>query len=244
MRAVFVFLTGSIMKRKVRKLRKLLLFDFDGAIVDSLDFYEEAIRLCFEKIGQPFAKTRADFLELFDDNFYVSLRKKNINIDTYMQAAEEVLARSNYALIKPIAGLLPVLAKLQAENILVIISSSGSSEIRAILDRLHITAYFHDILGSDAGFSKKEKIRFALARYKVGDDQAFYIGDTTGDIKEAKAVGIRTIAVTWGWHSRERLATLAPDWILDQPRDLLAVLSAFQPDGSNIGKEINNGFGF
>ena len=206
-------------------MRKLLLFDFDGAIVDSLDFYEEAVRLCLAKIGQPLVKTRADFLELFDDNFYASLIRKNINIDAYMQAADEVLTRLNYGRIKPIAGLLPVLTKLQAENILVIIASNGSPEIRMIMDRLQITAYFQDILGSDAGLSKKEKIRVALDKYKFGDDQAFYIGDTAGDIKEAKAAGIRTIAVAWGWHSRERLAALAPDWILDHPRDLLKLLS-------------------
>lgn len=219
-------------------MRKLLLFDFDGAIVDSLDFYEEAVILCLAKIGQPLIKTRADFLELFDDNFYVSLKKKNISIDAYMQAADEVLAKLNYARIKPIAGLLPVLTKLQTGNILVIISSNGSQDIRMIMDRLRITTFFHDILGSDADLSKKEKIRFALEKYKVGDDHAFYIGDTTGDIKEAKAAGVRTIAVAWGWHSRERLGALAPDWIIDRPEDLLTVLSSSQPDGLDIGDAI------
>lgn len=219
-------------------MRKLLLFDFDGAIVDSLDFYEEAVKLCLAKIGQPLIKTRADFLELFDDNFYVSLEKKNISIDAYMQAADEVLAKLNYARIRPVAGLLPVLTKLQTGNILVIISSNGSPDIRMIMDRLRITTFFHDILGSDTGFSKKEKIRLVLDKYKVAADRTFYIGDTTGDIKEAKAVGVRTIAVAWGWHSRERLGALAPDWIIDRPGDLLTVLSSSRPDGLNIG----NGF--
>lgn len=206
-------------------MKKLFLFDFDGAIVDSLDFYEEAVRLCFTKIGQPLVLTRAAFLELFDDNFYVSLGKKNINLDAYMQAAEEVLAGLDYDRIRPIAGMLPVLNRLQAENTLLIISSNGSPEIRMIMERLHITVCFQEILGSDSGLSKREKIRFALNRYQVGADQAFYIGDTTGDIKEAKAAGIKTVAVTWGWHNRERLALPAPDWIFDHPRDLLKLLT-------------------
>jgi phosphoglycolate phosphatase len=204
-------------------MRKLLIFDFDGVVVDSLDVYEGTVRSCLEKIGQHFIKTRTDFLALYEDNFYASLAKRGVNMDAFMAAAVDILAQVNYGDMKLYADLSPVLAKLQAGNILVIVSSSGSEDIHLIL-RLHqLQDYFQDVLGSDVHFSKKEKILQILAKYAIDKDNTYYIGDTTGDIKEARAVGIKTIAVTWGWHSREILAATRPDHLVDRPEELLAL---------------------
>ena len=51
----------------------------------------------------------------------------------------------------------------------------------------------------------------------------YYVCDTVGDIREARDAGIRTVAVTWGWHSRERLAAAHPDRLIDVPEKLLAL---------------------
>ncbi len=50
--------------------KSLLLFDFDGVLVDSLALYSEAVRLILEKIGTPIVKNREDYLSLFVGNFY------------------------------------------------------------------------------------------------------------------------------------------------------------------------------
>ena len=33
--------------------------------------------------------------------------------------------------------------------------------------------------------------------------------------------GVRTVAVTWGWHTRDRLTLSDPDLIIDSPAELL-----------------------
>jgi phosphoglycolate phosphatase len=204
-------------------MKKLLLFDFDGVVVDSLDIYEKTVRDCLEKIGQPIIKTRADFLDLYQDNFYASLAERGVNLDAFMAAAVDILEQVDYSAMHPFPELIPVLAKLRKDNILVIISSSDSADIRLILRLQQLQDYFHDVLGSDIHFSKKEKILQALAKYVIDKRDACYIGDTIGDIKEARAVGIKTIAVTWGWHSREMLVTAKPDHLIDRPEELLGL---------------------
>jgi phosphoglycolate phosphatase len=213
---------NSILKGNVI-LRKLLLFDFDGVVVDSLDVYEGTVRSCLEKIGQPLIKTRADFLDLYEDNFYTSLAKRGVNLDAFMAAAVDILEQVDYSAMHPFPELIPVLAKLREDNILVIISSSNSADIRLILRLQQLQDYFHDVFGSDVHFSKKEKILQALTKYGIDKGDACYIGDTTGDIKEAQAVGIKTIAVTWGWHSREMLAAARPDYLINRPEELLTL---------------------
>ncbi|MGZ3648342.1 MAG: HAD family hydrolase [Syntrophales bacterium] len=49
------------------------------------------------------------------------------------------------------------------------------------------------------------------------------MGDTTGDIKEARLAGVRTVAVTWGWHSKEKLETVRPDYLIETVKDLLQI---------------------
>ncbi|MDI6776580.1 MAG: HAD family hydrolase [Syntrophales bacterium] len=202
-------------------MKKLFLFDFDGVLIDSLEVYEQAVTLCLEKIGKPIVKNRADFLELFDENFYEAIVKKGIDLGEYMEASKEIVARINYDEMTPFYDLAPVLDKLKKDNALVVISSNESQAIYTVLARHRLNGYFKEILGSDFMFSKRGKIIHAMDRFQMERDSAYYIGDTAGDIKEAKMAGVMTAAVTWGWHSREKLEAARPDYLVDTPEELL-----------------------
>jgi len=60
-----------------------------------------------------------------------------------------------------------------------------------------------------------------IRKYSVTLQDIYYIGDTTGDIKEGKEAGVKTVGVTWGWHSKALLAASRPDYLFDTPEDLL-----------------------
>jgi phosphoglycolate phosphatase len=205
------------------KERNLLLFDFDGVLADSLDLYAEAVARCLLRIGTPIVKNREDYLALFEGNFYESMAAKGVDLAAFAGAAKEILPGLDYDAMKPFAGLIPVLEALRKENLLVVISSNGFRTISRMLDLFGFDRFFEGILGSDFLFSKKEKIAHALAKYGIDRRRTFYIGDTTGDILEAREAGVRTVAVTWGWHSREKLVAARPDFLVDRPEDLLQV---------------------
>ncbi|MCX5820038.1 MAG: HAD family hydrolase [Deltaproteobacteria bacterium] len=203
--------------------RDLFLFDFDGVLSDSLDLYAEAVRRCLERIGTPVVKTREDYLVLFEGNFYESMAARGVDLAAFAQAAKEIMPGIDYDAMRPFDGLLPVLESLKKDHLLVVISSNGSKTIHRMLERFGFDPYFEEILGSDFLVSKKEKIDHALAKYGIPPERTFYIGDTTGDIVEARAAGVRTVAVTWGWHSRERLVAAHPDFLVDTPEGLLRI---------------------
>jgi phosphoglycolate phosphatase len=205
------------------KDRKLFLFDFDGVLADSLDLYAEAVRRCLKRIGTPIVKNREDYLVLFEGNFYESMAARGVDLAAFAQAAQEIMPGIDYGTMKPFDGMIPVLDALQRDHLLAVISSNGSRTIRRMLERFGFDPYFQEVLGSDFLFSKKEKIDHALAKYGIPPERTFYIGDTTGDIVEARAAGIRTVAVTWGWHSRERLVAAHPDFLVETPEGLLSV---------------------
>lgn len=202
---------------------KLFLFDFDGVLADSLEVYEKTVKDCLKDIKQPLIKTREEFLELFDDNFYESLKKKGIDLDEFMKAAEDILAQVKIKDMKPFPDVAPVIEELHKQHCLIVVSSNDYASIKEALDHFHYDGYFQDILGSDFMFSKKEKILYAAKKCDAPLNNIYYVGDTTGDIKEGKQAGIKTVGVTWGWHSKEKMAAAGPDYLFDKPQELLTL---------------------
>ena len=199
----------------------LLLFDFDGVLVDSIDVYEKTVTDCLQQIGQPLTRGREEFLELFEGNFYESLVQKGVNMEKFTAASAGILAKINYAEMKPFDAIRPVLRELKKNHPLVVISSNDTPTIREALRLYDFNGIFDDILGSDFMLSKTEKILYVIQKYSVKPQDIYYIGDTTGDIKEGKQAGIKTVGVTWGWHSKTKMAGSNPDYLFDYPQDLL-----------------------
>ena len=204
-------------------MTNLFLFDFDGVLVDSLALYENSVNVCLERIGKPPVRTREEFLDLFEDNFFSAIVKRGVDVGEFMAASKEVTPTRDYGSVRPVEGLIPVLEELKKRHGLVIISSNSTFAVRLMLVRFGFDPYFDDVLGADVNFSKVEKILYAKGHYGMDAKHTAYICDTAGDIREAREAGVKTVAVTWGWHPRERLERARPDVIVEKPGDLLAL---------------------
>jgi phosphoglycolate phosphatase len=149
--------------------------------------------------------------------------KKGIDLAEFMNASRSIPTNDDYDRMAPFAPIFPVLTELKKDNILTVISSNISQVIHIILSKSGFRSCFQKVLGADFGYSKEEKILHALNCFQMGKDRTFYVGDTVGDIKEGRLAGVKTIAVTWGWHSKEKLETASPDYLIETPDDLLNI---------------------
>ncbi len=116
-------------------------------------------------------------------------------------------------------SMIDVIRELSKSSTLVIVSSAGTSYIRAIVEREGIANHFLHIMGGDTGGSKSDKM------IAVGVTDAVMITDTAGDIREAKKAGVRAIGVTWGSDAAEDLLVAGADALASDVKDLAGLLA-------------------
>lgn len=199
-------------------MRKLVIFDFDGVLVDT----EE---LCY-KIHKDVNGnlTWEQFQGFSEGNFHEGM-KKAVREDSYIiphnffELYEKGLSEINIHDI-----LRDAVLHLKDKYKLAIISACGSSFISNSLEKENLTKCFSDILGFDVHTNKSVKIKSLLKKYNIAPEDAVYITDTLGDILEGNECGIKSIGVTWGLHNKETLSRGNPVSIIDDPRDLLKAI--------------------
>ena len=60
-----------------------------------------------------------------------------------------------------------------------------------------------------------------MKKYKVKPNGTLIVTDSTGDIKEAKEVGIKSLGVSWGVHNEVALKAENPHFIATKPSDII-----------------------
>lgn len=195
--------------------KKLVIFDFDGVLVNTLDF-SFAIHKELNK-----DLTWKKFQDFSNGNFHDGMDKA-LKEDAYVIPNKWDEYYDNNIINLTISDILNKTVKILSSNyILTIVSSSGSQSIKKFLKKERINKYFSDIFGTDIHKSKIFKINSLLKKYNILPENAVFITDSLGDILEGNECGINSIAVTWGIHSKDNLNKGHPIAIIDDPRDLL-----------------------
>ena len=102
---------------------------------------------------------------------------------------------------------------------MVIVTSSPAEVVEGWL-RTHEVHGVAEVAGAETARSKVEKIHALLARFP-GQEVYWYVGDTAGDIREAREAGVTPLGVAWGWHEPEMLIAAGAERIAASPAELL-----------------------
>ena len=90
---------------------------------------------------------------------------------------------------------------------------------------LEIANYFNGIYGSSSDrVHKADVIQYALSTNSISSNKALIIGDTKFDLIGGQTVGIKTMAVTWGFGELDDLLLYSPDYICHTPLEILSTL--------------------
>ena len=204
--------------------KNLIMFDYDGVIVDSLDVFATTFMAACHACGYTGIKTHEQVIRLFDGNFFEALAQLGLSghtINEILGDAFDREVRKHIAKVKPFRGIHDLLSVLSQYNVLTVITSNVASMIWQIFEKEGIV-WFDEIMGAETERSKVKKIEKTMSRYP--GLPAYYVGDTKGDMIEGKKAGAITVAVTWGWHTKEKLTEASPDHMVHTPSELEKLL--------------------
>lgn len=203
--------------------RRLVLFDFDGVIADSLQPTCAVLCEVMTAHGYPELATPEALLRIVDANWFEGIRAAGVPLQVSDELDDGVAGAVAAGAFAPYDDMPAVVTRLAARHDVLIVTSNRSDIVETCLARYGVEGVV-EVLGGDKGHSKVDKIRAALRRFHADHGSSWFVGDTVGDVVEGRQVGVGTIAVTWGWHARERLEAAAPDRLVTTPAELLALL--------------------
>lgn len=197
-------------------MKKVILFDFDGVIVDS---FETAYGM-LKEFGMD--KNREQYRDRFMGNVYDSVRKENPGIDMDKRLKEWFAIYGPLLLELPVVpGMIEVIKKLSEKYNMVVVTSTVNSPIHAYLEKHDIHHYFDEVYGADVHTDKKVKIDMALKKYNAKPSDCIFITDTVGDLLEAKHHNIDSLVVTWGFHEKKRFKKTPPIDFIEDPEEMV-----------------------
>jgi phosphoglycolate phosphatase len=205
---------------------KLVIFDFDGTLSDSGEWFLSIL----DDLSERFR-----FRRVVDRDEVERLRRRptreviqHLGIPGWKLPliARHVRARfrENACDIRTFDGVRAMLQTLADAGIrMMLCSSNGEANVRAVLgpDAARFEAYF---CGSGL-FGKVAKFRRAIKASGLAPSAILAIGDETRDIDAARAVGIGAGAVLWGYANPDLLIAMRPDITFASPADIVAHLA-------------------
>ncbi|WP_299408838.1 HAD-IA family hydrolase [Acaryochloris sp. IP29b_bin.148] len=207
---------------------RLIVFDFDGTLADSLGIFIEATnRLAKDFRYEPLNSTQVELLrKLGIQEIAQELGIPKWRSLCYLQRFRQELTRSidDLALVE---GIDTALHSLKAEGYrLGIVTANSRRNVGHVLQKYKIDHLFEFIYGGQI-LSGKSRTLKRLARHNASHPkELIYIGDEINDVKAANQAALMSVAVSWGFNDRSVLAEQGPDYLLDNPEQILVSLTS------------------
>ncbi|MDJ0659994.1 MAG: HAD-IA family hydrolase [Crocosphaera sp.] len=219
---------------------KVIVFDFDGTLADTYDAFVEIANSLSAEFGyKPVNEEEQEKLKHLSARDLIKQSEISpLKIPFVLKRVKSELTHK-IAELKPIANIPYCLEQLKSKGYnLGIITSNAEDNVLRFLENHELEQFFDFIYAGTTLFGKHKIIKKILQEKKLLPHEMMYIGDETRDINSAKKSHVKCVGVTWGFNSGEALAKQEPDFLINQPYELVTILDNYQQqiidDQSNI----------
>jgi phosphoglycolate phosphatase len=203
-----------------------IIFDFDGTIADSFDYFLNF--LAREAGKRPLTDVqKAEFHGL---SLVRMTRKMDVSWLRLPRLLHKCRQEMNPAMkhVEPFPGMPEVIKKLHGEgHQLFILSTNSIGNMHKFLRHHKLDDYFAEIYGGAGLLGKAPALRRLLREQHIETRKAVYVGDEVRDVEAAQSIGVRIVAVTWGFARADELKDRKPAGIAHSPEDIVDIVNNF-----------------
>lgn len=212
-------------------MKKLVIFDLDGTLLDTLGDLANSTNHALKYFG--YEEHECEDYRYFVGNGITKLIEKALPPDArYDEIITQVKAEfiSHYLnhkteLTKPYPGICNLLDKLHHQGVILAVASNKFHE--ATRDLIHFyfeNGTFDIVLGQKEDRPAKPHpaiIEEILGMTDVAKEETLYVGDSEVDMHTAENSGVESVGVTWGFRPRHELEENGAKHIVDHPEEIL-----------------------
>ena len=212
-------------------MKKLVIFDLDGTLLDTIADLAESANHALKQLGYP---TRdVETIRTFVGNGVNKLLFRALPDE---EKTEENMMRMrphfvpyydahNADLSAPYPGIVALLEELQAKGLRMAVASNKYQEATVKLVKHYFPMIdFVEVLGQREGINVKPDPTIVfdiLKKAGVSKEETLYVGDSGVDMQTAINAGVEAIGVSWGFRPRTELEDIHPMGLIDKAEELL-----------------------
>lgn len=215
------------------KKYKMVIFDMDGTILDTLEDLKNCINYALEVSGFPTRTT--DEVRMFVGNGLWKLVERAVPAGTSEEEKEHVFKElTSYYKdhctdnTKAYAGILELLRSLRDQSYMTAVVSNKADFAVQELVRDYFDGLFDYAVGEREDVRKKpapDAVNAILNKYGLNPSDAIYVGDSDVDIETAKNANMDCISVLWGFRDRVFLEQHGASVYAEKPEDIQSLLA-------------------
>lgn len=181
---------------------KIIFFDFDGVIVESVDVKTKAFGRLFEPEGKSNVKKVVDYhlkntgVSRFEKirHIYKEILKRPLSEPEFGSLCERFSAMVvDEVIASPfVAGAQEFLKSYSGVYDCYVVSATPEEELRDIVKRRRMTGYFKAVFGAPK--NKRDMVRQTILSRKIEPTEAAYVGDALSDYRAALENKVHFIA--------------------------------------------------
>ena len=215
----------------------LLIFDLDGTLINTIDDLGQACNHALSACGFPTHKIE-DYPRLVGNGINKlierALPEEHRNEATVLRLREYFVPfydQHNCDLTRPYDGIPELLQTLKAAGHTLAVASNKYQAATEKIVAHFFPNTFDVVLGERVGIPRKPDpqivwdIIHRLSPLASNLSPIYYIGDSLVDAATAKAANLPFVACTWGFCTKEQLQTAQPDYMVNHPSEILALVS-------------------
>lgn len=201
-----------------------IIFDWSGVVKDAEKNFGWIVKKMFEELGgkeisikeikknweQPYMK--------FWNRYY-----PDFSLEEQKKLYHKMIFRKDCPKVSAVSGMPELIKKVKTKGAnLSVISSDNTNALLLEVEEYGLKNIFNEII-TDV-HDKSEGMGSLIKKYKFNLSETVFIGDSNHEIEVGKYFRIKTIAVTWGFSSKDNLKSKKPDYLVDNIEELEKIL--------------------